>query len=120
MNEVLAQSLASIIAYLGATPILLFLTVMGLGPWVMIIYISRQQDKRMSKMIAMYENNVTLVKSYEGLTASVIKINDNLQDLVILTTSTMQTLVEHIKSNLFCPLVKQSTQPGKIEGASRQ
>ncbi len=104
------QIIAYIITALGTTPMLLFLSLVLLGPWVVIIWISRQQDKRMSKVferqdkrfeevVGMYEANVLLVKNHE-------KINENLQDLVILTTSTMQTLVDHIKSNLFCPLMK--------------
>jgi hypothetical protein len=110
--------IAFILERLGTTPILLFLAIMGLGPWVTNVWLEWKRDKRMTKVferqdqrfeevVGMYKSNVELVKSHE-------KINENLQDLVILTTSTMQTLVDHIKSNLFCPLMRHP----KISGGA--
>ena len=104
--SVTAQVVATIIDKLGTTPVLLFLTLLLLGPWAALIWISKSQARRFEEVVEMYRSNVQLVKSYEGLAASSQKITDNLQDLVILTTSTMQTLVDHIKSNLFCPMMK--------------
>jgi hypothetical protein len=124
MNEALAQALASIIGYLGAYPILLFLAVMGLGPWVMMIIVSRQQDKRQTKdiqrqiaaferqdkrfeqVVRMYEDNVALVRSYEIHVSNQRETNDKLIDLVAISTSTQQTLVDYIKNNWWCPVSK--------------
>lgn len=132
MNEALAQALASIIGYLGAYPILLFLAVMGIGPWVMMIIVSRQQDKRQTKDIArqvaaferqdkrfeqvvrMYEDNVALVKSYESHVMFQHDTNDKLIELVAISTSTQQQLIETnknsasaimrmIENNEYCP-----------------
>jgi hypothetical protein len=125
MNEALAQSLTSIIAYLGATPILLFAAVMGLGPWIAMIWITRQQDKRLIKVferqdirfeqvVRMYEDNVDLVTAHQNLAVSQRETNEKLIDLVAVSTGTQQTLVDYIKNNLFCPLVKQRTRPDKI------
>lgn len=109
--------LAYILERLGTSPILIFLAIMGLGPWIATIWVNHRQDKRMGKLVDLftkqmadsehrYENNVQLVKNYEAFTESSQKINDDLQNLVILTTSTMQTLVDHIKNNLFCPFMR--------------
>ncbi len=125
-----AQIVATIIDKLGTTPILLFLALVLVGPWIVMIWISRQQDRRMGKALAqhaqqfseaieMYKSNVSLVKNYEEFTKAIETIVDKQQDLILLVSTTMQTLVDHIKSNLFCPFVRQSTQPGKIEGAPR-
>jgi len=125
-----ATMIAVLIDKLGATPILLFFAVLLITPWGAALWISRQQDKRMTKALAqhaeqfaaaidMYKSNVVLVKNYESFTAALEKVFDKQQDLILLVSSTMQTLVDHIKSNLFCPFVRQSTQPGKIEGAPK-
>lgn len=93
---------------LGPTPILIFLIILLIAPWVALIWFMRsvdkrttkvfeRQDKRFEEVVNMYNRNVDLVKAYE-------KVSDDLQDLVILVTQTMQTLVEHIKNNFFCPL----------------
>ncbi|MDP3012690.1 MAG: hypothetical protein Q8M92_00515 [Candidatus Subteraquimicrobiales bacterium] len=117
MNEsAIAQLVSLVIGKLGATPVLIFLLVLFIAPWVAVIAIVRGLDKRMTKVfdrqdkrfeevVNMYENNVGLVHGYE-------KITNNLQDLVILVTSTMQTLIEHIKHNFFCPLNRQNTKGG--------
>jgi hypothetical protein len=123
--------IVELISKLGTTPILLFLAVVILGPsvtiavaiWMMnkmvgkmqkkqddrMTLILERQDKRFEQVVRMYEDNIYLVKSHETL-------SEKLQDLVILTTSTLQTLVEYIKNNIFCPLVKQRTRPNRIEG----
>ena len=115
-ESAIAQLISLVIGKLGATPILIFLLVLFVAPWVAVIVIVRGLDKRMTKVferqdkrfeevVNMYANNVSLVKGYE-------KITGDLQDLVILVTSTMQTLVEHIKNNFFCPLNRKNTKGG--------
>jgi len=114
-----AQILGALIDKLGPTPLLLFLAVVPLAPWAATIWMTRKQlesqtkvfarqDKRFEDVVSMYERNVELVKSHE-------KINEHLQELIMVTTSTLQTLVEHIRNNLYCPLVRQKTRPPRIE-----
>ncbi|GAB4485969.1 MAG: hypothetical protein OHK006_13050 [Thermodesulfovibrionales bacterium] len=104
----IAQLAALVLEKLGATPVLVFLLTLLIAPWVAVIWFIRSVDKRMTKVferqdkrfeevVSMYNNNAGLVRGYE-------KISGDLQELVILVTSTMQTLVEHIKNNLYCPL----------------
>lgn len=115
-ESALAQLAALIIGKLGAAPILIFFLVLFVAPWVAVIVIVRGLDKRMTKVferqdkrfeevVSMYTNNVGLVKGYE-------KITGDLQDLVILVTSTMQTLIEHIKNNFFCPQSRKNVKGG--------
>lgn len=115
----MAQILTALISALGTTPILVFLALVIVAPWAVTVWITRTQDRRMATVferqdkrfedvVQMYERNVDLVKSHE-------RINENLQNLIILTTSTLQTLVEHIKNNLYCPLVRQKTRPARID-----
>ena len=117
------QTVALILDKLGTTPVLVFSLAVLIGPWIVSVWITRSQDKRMGKIherqdkqfaaaVKMYEDNVVLVKNYEGIAS-------NLQGLVILTTQTMQKLVEKISSNQFCPLVRQQINPDKIEEAGK-
>lgn len=116
MNETLAQGIAAIIQYLGATPILLFFAVMGLTPWISMILIEYKRDKRDAKIfsrqdqrfeqvVKMYEDNVGLVKAQQDT-------NNNLIDLVTVSTGTQQTLVDYIKNNWWCPIAKD---PGLLK-----
>lgn len=56
-----------------------------------------QQD--MGEQRRMYENNVELVRSYQGLAT-------DLKDVVIMNTQSMMHLGEAITHNQFCPMVR--------------
>jgi hypothetical protein len=121
MNEILAQGLAAIITYLGPTPILFIILLLGLGPIGAVVWIVfklnkivgkittaqnehntavfERQDKRFEQVVRMYENNVTLVKNYERHVDNQRETNDKLIDLVAISTATQQQLVETSKSN---------------------
>lgn len=114
---------AEVIARLGTAPILLFLALLTIGPWFVLGFVvwvvEKKTASRFEAVVEMYENNVLLVKNYEGIT-------NNLQDLVLITGQTMQKLVDTsekntelmtamIKGNTFCPIVRQRTGPGTIE-----
>jgi hypothetical protein len=108
MTDVFAQALAAVIQYLGPYPILLTIVLLVLAPWGAMVWLSYKQDKRLSKVferqdkqfadvVQMYKDNVVLCERYDHHSGEQAKITSNLQDLVILTTSTMQSLVDHIK-----------------------
>lgn len=121
MNEALAQALAAVIQYLGATPVLLFAAVVIVGPMVSVVWIVfklnkivskisaaqsahnaavfERQDKRFEQVVRMYEDNVALVKNYERHVTNQRETNDKLIDLVAISTATQQQLVETSKSN---------------------
>lgn len=117
MSDLVAQSIAGIIQYLGATPILLFFIVMGLAPWIVTIWSTRQQDKRVAKIVDLltkqmgeseqrYENNVQLVRNYEALVIAQRETNEKLVDLITISTGTLQSMVEYVKNNWWCPATK--------------
>ena len=137
MSDVLAQTLAALIQYLGATPILLFFAALILGPMSAMVWsiwkmnkilgkitieqrtsmqlVFDRQDKRFEQVVRMYEDNVDLVKDYEKHVGSQRDVTEKLIDLIAVSTGTQQTLVDYIRNNLFCPLVRQRTKPDKID-----
>lgn len=52
------------------------------------------------KVSAFYHSNVKLVESYE-------KLSGDLAGIITLNTQIQTQLVEQIKTNMFCPLVRQ-------------
>lgn len=54
----------------------------------------------MNAMSRMYENNVDLVRHYETLAG-------DLSGVIHLNTQVQTQLVEHIKHNMFCPIVRE-------------
>ena len=137
MGDLLSGVITNLITYFGATPVLLFLTVASVGDIAAVVWVVYKlgrimantnsehtesmskvfdrQDRRFEQVVRMYEDNVALVKSYETHVSNQCITNDKLIDLVSISTATQQTLVEYIKHNLFCPLVRQRTKPGNIE-----
>lgn len=120
MNDTLAQAVAAIIQYLGPSPILLFLAVMGLVPSLVAIWLNQQQNNRIENLVTLftkqmneseqrYENNVVLVKDYETLVRNQQTSIDKLIDFISAVNGTQQTLVEYIKNNWWCPVLKDPT-----------
>lgn len=78
----------------------------------------REQDKKdlqkvldqykddMRRVSHFYETNVELVKNYE-------KLAGELTTIVQLNTQVQTQLVEKIKNNMFCPIVRERTPEGK-------
>lgn len=58
-----------------------------------------QYRRDMQELRDMYEKNVILVKSYE-------RMADELHDVVILNTQAVTGLVDSVKGNQFCPMVR--------------
>lgn len=63
----------------------------------------------MREMRVMYENNVNLVKGYQGLAG-------DLKDVVIMNTQAMTTICEDVRNNQFCPMVRLRKQASGVEG----
>jgi hypothetical protein len=83
--------------------------VLGLPGLVMILWYvdHRRTDKilsvykrDMTQVTRFYENNVDLVKHYENLA-------NDLASIIHLNTQVQTQLVEQIKNNMFCPMVRQ-------------
>ena len=83
--------------------------VLGLPGLVMILWYvdHRRYDKilsvykqDMAQVTRFYENNVDLVKHYE-------KLASDLSSIIHLNTQVQTQLVEQIKHNMFCPIVRE-------------
>jgi len=100
-NEVaVVTAIAAIVKEMGAWPPILVLAVLQISPWIFTLFVTRQIEKRHTAAVQMYENNVLLVQNYE-------KIADSLLEVVSLNTQTQTKLQTAIKSNEFCPMVRE-------------
>ncbi len=139
MNEALAQGISAVIQYLGPSPVLFTIVILGIAPWAAVVWaiiklsralgkisselttqsqqssteqntrmqqVFERQDQRFEQVVKMYEDNVDLVKAHQSLVENQRETNDKLIDLVSISTSTQQTLVEYIKNNWWCPIAK--------------
>lgn len=59
--------------------------------------LKERYEANMTEVRQMYINNVELVKQYGGLA-------ENLQEIVVLNTQTMQRVWEAVAGNQYCPL----------------
>lgn len=66
----------------------------------------RQYAEHMQEIRRMYENNAELVRAYE-------QVAKDLRNTVTLNTSIMQELVDNIRSNQYCPMIRiEKRAPG--------
>lgn len=91
----------------GTWPLGLVLLVIEFGPWALIFVAFYWQDKRFSKVVEMYENNVNLVVSFEEIAKS-------FKDVVIFNTQVMTQVKDIADNNLFCPLNRRQIKPRDI------
>ena len=78
------------------------------GAVMVLFYLHVQHTNRIlaayrddvQKISRYYEDNVKLVKDYGGLA-------DDLSGIIHLNTQAMTQLVEQIKNNMFCPVIRE-------------
>ena len=102
-------TVATILNQIGTWPVGTVLVTIAFGPWVMMFWISRAQEKRFDAVSKMYENNVELVKAYE-------QVSKRLHDTVVFNTQTLTQVKDIADNNLFCPILKQRTQRTEASG----
>ncbi len=68
--------------------------------------ILKEYKADVNKVSVFYERNVELVERYE-------KHSDHLSGVIHLNTQVMTQLVESIKHNMFCPIVRERGPEGK-------
>jgi len=99
--QVLA-ALCSLVQKLSGWPVGTVLGILLLaliGPWVVVLLTSRAQEKRFEAVQAMYESNVTLIKSFEKLA--------NVQaELISLNTAKWTEVGDKVDTNQYCPLLR--------------
>jgi len=106
------NTVALILERVGTWPVGTIFAVVVVGPWGMMYFISRAQEKRFEAVARMYENNVDLVKNYE-------RVAKSLHDLVVLNTSSLTGVSDRIDNNLFCPFMRK-TKPGGGTGGPNE
>jgi hypothetical protein len=94
--------------------IALAINVLGLPGLIFIVWYVDQKrldrifakyNEDMTRVIRMYEDNVTLVKGYERLA-------NDLTGIITLTTRTLEGLVQRVDNNWFCPMIKKEGPKG--------
>lgn len=110
MEEVkVAVTLLELLSKIGGIPLGLIVLTVILGPWVMMFFLNRAQEKRFSSVVSMYENNVVLVETNQSLAK-------DLKDLIIMNTEAMTHLNDAVHQNMFCPAIrvdKRTEQHGR-------
>jgi hypothetical protein len=105
----LVGTLFALVERVSGWPLGTIMFIVIIGPWIMAMILSYWQSRRFEAVVRMYENNVTLVKHYEQLSA------DN-REVIIMNTQAMTKLVASINTNQFCPMVRLEK---KAEGIQR-
>lgn len=99
---------AETIQKMGTWPIGSVLLIVEFGPWILIFLAFIWQDKRFSKTVEMYENNVKLVKSFEEIAKS-------FKEVVVYNTSIMTQIKGIAENNLFCPLNRRKIKQTEVD-----
>lgn len=94
MNDLL--SLGKVIREIGPVGLVLWMWFIGYRDQQKVL---RRYQADMQEQRRMYENNVELVKQ-------VTKIAEQQQDVILLNTRILQSLVDRIDSNQFCPMMR--------------
>ena len=84
----------------GDWPIMTILVLLIIGPWLMAVFLDRAQERRIKAAVAMYENNVLLLKETQALSARQCKLEEDLQDIIMLNTQAQTKLHEMLLHRL--------------------
>ncbi len=104
------EAIASILGIVGKNGFFGLVFLATLAPELVLLVIYIINERRFSKVVSMYKNNVELVKTTQDLAKA-------LNETVAYNTQVMTEVKDAVEHNLFCPLVRQKTQP-KIEEVS--
>ena len=72
-----------------------------------IVKILNQYKDDVADIKKLYENNTHLVKDYSATCMRLERLYSETISVISLNTQTQTRLVEHIKNNMFCPLVRE-------------
>lgn len=99
-------AMVAIIKEIGAWPLISIVSMVILGPWLGMWWITRGHEKRHAEVVQMYQDNVQLVKD-------TARVADGLQSIVVLSTQVMTRVDDKIDNNLFCPLMRKDQKVEK-------
>ena len=100
-------NLISLVKMLSGWPFALMFFMLVIGPWILSMMLYWNSRKRFESVVQMYEHNVQLVKDYSELAKDVKDSSKRMTDVVMINTQTFSTLTEAIKTNQFCPIVRE-------------
>ena len=92
-------ALIGLLEKMGGWPGWLIMLLIIVGPWILILIVDRNNERRFLAQKQMYDNNVILLKE----TQSIAK---DLKEIVILNTQTSQKLTDSVEQNQFCPMMR--------------
>jgi len=101
-------AIAGILKSIGTWPVLSVIVLLLFGPWLVLILVGINLNKRVEAQAKMYENNVALVE--EALTLA-----KGYRDHLVWSTQMVDNANHIATNNLFCPWVRKNTNPKDIE-----
>lgn len=102
------NTVALILERIGTWPVGTVLVAVAFGPWVMMYFIARGQEKRFDAVAQMYKDNVKLVEQYE-------KLAKGLQEMIVWCTQTMTGVKDIAENNLYCPIVRKGAKQKEVD-----
>jgi hypothetical protein len=91
------NAVCSLLDKIGTLPVGAIILIILVGPWVFSIVIGWRQQRQFDAMRLMYENNVTLTKSY-------VRLADGQQEMISLNSAKWTEAIQKIDTNQFCPV----------------
>jgi hypothetical protein len=88
-------AIVAIFDKVGSWPILTVILAIVICPWIGLWLFSRNMEKRHEAVIAMYEHNVKLVKSYELMAGQQA-------DMIRISTAATQELTTYLRTRTPC------------------
>ncbi|MBI4621055.1 MAG: hypothetical protein HY739_12990 [Desulfobacterales bacterium] len=105
----LLTAILSLVAKIGTLPLITIIFVLFIGPWIFASILFFQQGKRLEAAINMYNENVKLVEKDQELA-------EGFKEIVMMNTQAMQTMVDSINTNQFCPMIRLKKQAEGVQG----
>jgi len=102
-------AISALLKSMSTWPVVSLLVMGSLAPWVIMIFLSINQYKRVEAQAKMYEDNVELVKK-------VIALAEGYREHLIWSTQAVTRAVESAETNQFCPIVRRESNPKDIRG----
>jgi hypothetical protein len=96
-------ALVGLLEKVSGWPVWFLILLLIIGPWIVMLLLDRNNERRFLAQKQQYDSNVTLLKE----TQSIAK---DLKEIVILSTQTSQKLTDSVEQNQFCPMLRLEKQ----------
>ena len=92
-------ALVGLMEKVSGWPVWFLILLAIVGPWIFMLILDRNNERRFLAQKQMYDDNVTLVENYQG-------ISKDFKEMLIMNTQATQQMTDAIKTNQFCPMVR--------------